>query len=329
MDTFKSFETLLPSVNAQTFDEIALRLFRFQAKENQLYREFIEALKINPASITEVSQIPYLPIRFFKDHLIKTGHWQEALVFESSGTTGTQTSRHAVYNPDQYLKHAQEAFEKAYGSLKGYHLLALLPSYLERGNSSLVAMVDHFIKQTGSPYSGFYLHNYKSLVKDVAVLQQDDRKVIVWGVTYALLDIAEQFNPDWQKVMVFETGGMKGRRKEVTREELHSILKQKLHVDKVYSEYGMTELLSQAYTRGAGTFYPAQTMKILIRELTDPLQKGLIGETGAINVIDLANIYSIAFIETEDLGKIDRNGDFEVLGRADNSDVRGCNLLVE
>ena len=161
------------------------------------------------------------------------------------------------------------------------------------------------------------------------MLKQGDKKVIVWGVTYALLDIAEQFNLDWHNVLVFETGGMKGRRKELIRDELHAILKQKLHVDKVYSEYGMTELLSQAYTQGGNTFYPAPTMKILIREITDPLQKGLIGETGGINVIDLANIYSIAFIETEDLGKIDAHGYFEVLGRSDNSDMRGCNLLVE
>lgn len=329
MDTFKSFELLLPSLNAQSFDEIALRLFRFQARENLVYKRYLEALRVNPDKIDNIGDIPFLPIRFFKEHLLKTGNWTEKLFFESSGTTGTQTSRHAIHDIDSYLRHAEQIFEKNFGPLTNYHLLALLPSYLEKGNSSLVAMIDHYIKRTGSPHSGFYLNNYEKLVEDVDHLRASTKKVIVWGVTYALLDVADLYSPDWHDVMVFETGGMKGRRREITREELHQVLKANLNLDKVYSEYGMTELLSQAYTQGAHLFYPSHSMKILIREITDPFRKGLIDETGGINVIDLANIYSLAFIETEDLGKVNKSGNFEVLGRFDNSDMRGCNLLVE
>ncbi|NBW34397.1 MAG: acyl transferase [Cytophagia bacterium] len=306
MDTFKSFESLL-----------------------LVYKRYLNALSINPRQVENILDIPFMPIRFFKEHPLKTGNWQEKLYFESSGTTGSQTSRHAVYNLDAYLSHAEYIFEQHFGSLKDYHLLALLPSYLEKGNSSLVAMIDHFIKKTASPQSGFYLNNYQKLVEDVDQLRSSSKKIIVWGVTYALLDIAELYQPDWHEVLVFETGGMKGRRKEITREELHQTLKTRLKLEKVYSEYGMTELLSQAYTKGDHLFYPSHTMKILVREITDPFRKGLVNETGGINVIDLANIYSVAFIETEDLGKVDKSGNFEVLGRSDNSDVRGCNLLVE
>lgn len=329
MDTIKSFELLLHQVNAQTFDEIALRLFRFQVQNNPVYGNFIKALRLNPNTINHVNDIPFLPIRFFKDHVLKTREWKEEVFFESSGTTGMLASRHAVYSVEEYCAHAQKIFEQTFGSLQQYHFLALLPSYLERGNSSLVAMIHHFIQQTGSESSGFYLHNQEQLVEDVNRLKNSGKKVIVWGVTYALLDIAEKFTPDWQDVLVFETGGMKGRRKEITREALHETLKNRLKIDKVYSEYGMTELLSQAYSKGGSLFYPASSMKIIIRDITDPLRKGLQHETGGINVIDLANYRTISFIETEDLGKIDENGHFEVLGRSDNSDVRGCNLLVE
>jgi phenylacetate-coenzyme A ligase PaaK-like adenylate-forming protein len=329
LDTFKSFESLLPSLNAQSFNEIALRLFRFQASENPVYKRYLEALRVNPDKIDNIVDIPFLPIRFFKEHLLKTGNWTEKLLFESSGTTGSQTSRHGIQDIDSYLLHAEQIFEKNFGSLTNYHLLALLPSYLEKGNSSLVAMIDHFIKKTGSADAGFYLNNYSKLVEDVDRLRTSSKKVIVWGVTYALLDIAEKYQPDWHDVMVFETGGMKGRRREITREELHFVLKTNLKLDKVFSEYGMTELLSQAYTQGGHLFYPSHSMKVVVREITDPFRKGLIDETGGINVVDLANIYSIAFIETEDLGKVNKAGNFEILGRSDNSDVRGCNLLVE
>lgn len=329
MDTFKSFELLLPFVNADTFDEIALRLFRFQSQANRLYARYLQALQVEPSSVSEISQIPFLPIRFFKEHLLKTGTWQEEAFFESSGTTGILTSRHAVFSLQRYVEEAAISFESEFGPLKNFHLLAILPSYLERSNSSLIAMIDYFIKRTESLHSAFYLHNQKQLVEDVAQLKKSNRTVIVWGVTYALLDIAENFSPDWHNVLVFETGGMKGKRQEITREQLHEKLKSSLKIDKVFSEYGMTELLSQAYTKGGNLFYPSKMMKIVIREVTDPFRKGLEKQTGGINVIDLANFRTISFIETEDLGKIDKNGNFEVIGRLDNSDIRGCNLLVE
>jgi Acyl-protein synthetase, LuxE len=329
LDTFKSFEMLLPTINAKTFDDIALRLFTFQARENTLYKTYLKALRIEPEKITRIEEIPFLPIQFFKNHLIKTGDWNEEIIFTSSGTTGLQTSRHAVHSVAAYYANAQQIFESAFGSLQDYHLLALLPSYLERKNSSLVAMISHFIEQTKSSFSGFYLHDQQKLVKDVAQLKRGGRKIIVWGVTYALLDVAENFSPDWSGCLVFETGGMKGKRPEITRDNLHTTLKSKLHVDNVYSEYGMTELLSQAYTNGENLFVPANTMKIVVRDVGDPFKKGLLSETGGINVIDLANSRSITFIETEDLGKIHKNGLFEVLGRMDNTDSRGCNLLVE
>lgn len=316
-------------LNDRTFPEIALQLFRFQAAENPVYNRFISALQVAPERVSRLEDIPFLPIRFFKDQLIKTGTWNEVALFQSSGTTGTQTSRHAVYDVAAYHAYARQTFENQFGSLKGYHVLALLPSYLERGNSSLVSMIDHFIKRTESPHSGFYLHNTEALLADVERLRSDNRKVLVWGVTYALLDIAEQFSPDWSHVLIFETGGMKGRRKEITRGELHELLVRRLKVGRVCSEYGMTELLSQAYTTESGQFEPAKTMRIIIRDLSDPFRKGLVKETGAINVIDLANFSTIAFIETEDIGKLNENGLFEVLGRVDNSDIRGCNLLVE
>jgi hypothetical protein len=329
LNTLGSFELALPTVNVQTFDEIALQLFRFQARENEVYTNFLKALRIEAESVTSIAEIPFLPIRFFKSHLIKTQAWQEEAIFTSSGTTGLQTSRHAVYRTQSYCLHAQQLFENIFGSLKDYHLLALLPSYLERENSSLVAMIDHFIKQTNSPYSGFYLHNQQQLVEDVKKLKADSRKIIVWGVTYALLDMAEKYSPDWSSCFIFETGGMKGRRKEITRNELHEVLKNALQVKEIYSEYGMTELLSQAYTLGGNLFRPAHSMKIVVRDITDPMRKGLVSESGGINVIDLANVRSVAFVETEDLGKVHKNGFFEILGRADNSDIRGCNLLVE
>ncbi len=329
MDTVESFESVLPSVNVQTFDEIALQLFRFQARENEVYSNFLKALHIEAKNIISVAEIPFLPIQFFKNHAIKTGSWQEETVFTSSGTTGLHTSRHPVGSLQGYYLHAQQTFEKEFGSLKGFHLLALLPSYLERENSSLVAMIDHFIKQTYSPYSGFYLHNQQQLVEDVAKLKVSSRKIIVWGVPYALLEIAEKYTPDWSTCLVFETGGMKGKRKEITRDELHDLLKKAFQLNDIYSEYGMTELLSQAYTLGGNLFRPPPSMKIIVRDITDPMKKGLISESGGINVIDLANVRSIAFIETEDLGKVHKNGFFEILGRADNSDIRGCNLLVE
>ncbi|HEY0652723.1 MAG TPA: acyl transferase [Chryseosolibacter sp.] len=329
METFKSFESQLYSVNENSFDDIALSLFRFQAQNNAVYAKYIRNLAIEVDKIRTVSTLPYLPISFFKTQTIKTGNWNEEATFASSGTTGAATSRHRIRDLQFYLDHSVKCFEHFFGEITNYHFLALLPSYLERADSSLVAMMDHFIKKSGSGYSGFYLHDVDRLLNDLKMLTNDSKKVILWGVSFALLDLAERYSPDLSHCIVFETGGMKGRRKELTREELHGILTKHLNVNKIYSEYGMTELLSQAYSKGESLFFCPPWMKIVGRDLTDPLEKGLQNQTCGINVIDLANWHSVSFIETEDMGKCYENGAFEVLGRLDNSEVRGCNLMVE
>jgi phenylacetate-coenzyme A ligase PaaK-like adenylate-forming protein len=329
LETFKSFESQLYNVNGNSFEDIALLLFRFQAQNNPLYKSYIRNLGIEVNKICSLPDIPYLPISFFKNHEIKTGSWDAETVFSSSGTTGSATSVHYVQNLQFYLQHSLRCFRHFFGPVEDYHILALLPSYLERSNSSLVAMMDFFIRQSGSPYSGFYLNNVSTLVEDLEKLKNEPKKTILWGVTFALLDLVENFKPNLSHCLVFETGGMKGRRKEITRLELHEVLRKGLNVEKVYSEYGMTELLSQAYSSGDSRFDCPPWMRIIARDLTDPLEKGLLNQTSGINVVDLANWHSIAFIETEDLGKSFENGSFEVLGRMDNSDVRGCNLLVE
>jgi hypothetical protein len=329
LDTFKSFEKQLYQVNAHAFDDIALQLFRFQARNNDVYRSYIQNLGVSEADVKSIYQIPFLPISFFKNKHIKTGSWTAEAVFSSSGTTATITSSHHVLHRSFYLKNAERCFNYFFGDLTDYHFLALLPSYLERSNSSLVAMMEHFITRSNSAYSGFYLHNVDKLLSDLKELKKDNRKVILWGVTFALLDLAERIQPDLSHCMVFETGGMKGRRKEIIRAEVHDLLKKGLNTNVIYSEYGMTELLSQAYSAQSERFFCPPGLKIIGRDITDPLHKGLLAETAGINVIDLANIHSVAFIETEDLGKVYQDGSFEVLGRMDNSDVRGCNLMVE
>jgi len=327
LDTFKSFTPLLYEVNDKSFANIALSLFRFQANHNPVYRQYIQNLNIEVDRITNINDIPFLPISFFKRHAIKTDDWTSDAIFTSSGTTGSQLSTHHIRDVSFYLEHAQRCFEYFFGPLSDYHFLAYLPSYLERSDSSLISMMKHFIAKSQSPYSGFYLHNVDQLIRDIEALKKDRRKTILWGVSFALLDLAEQHGVDVSHCLVFETGGMKGRRKEMIRDELHAVLKRGLHVKSIYSEYGMTELLSQAYMKD-DRFKCPPWMKIIAREITDPFQKGLLDETGGLNVIDLANGHSIAFIETEDLGKVYHDGAFDVLGRMDNSDVRGCNLLV-
>ena len=329
MDTFKSFETKLYSVNESSFEDIALELFHFQAVHNSVYRDFLGNLSVDIKSVEQLNQIPFLPIRFFKSHDIKTGEWIQEVTFTSSGTTSSTTSRHLVRRLSFYLSHSQRCFEYFFGSLAGCHLLALLPSYLERQGSSLIAMIDHFIKESESTYSAFYLHDVDRLVERLESLRRDDKSTLLWGVSFALLDLAEHYGMDLSHCLIFETGGMKGKRKEIIRDELHKALSDSFHLKNVFSEYGMTELLSQAYTKGGTRFFCPPWMRVLARELTDPLETGLLNETGGINVIDLANCHSVAFIETEDLGRVFDDGSFEVLGRADNSDVRGCSLLVE
>ncbi|MFM7858565.1 MAG: acyl transferase [Flammeovirgaceae bacterium] len=322
---YKSF----PSFNDSNFEDIALRLFKVQATENTVYTSYLHHLGIDAAKITSIDQIPFLPIGFFKTHSIQTGHWRPETVFTSSGTTGATVSRHLVQNMDFYLRHSQLLFEQFFGSLSQFHLLALLPSYLEREGSSLITMIDWFIKRTQSPHAGFYLYNQTDLIKKLNGLKSDRKKTLVWGVSFALLDLAEKNELDLSHCLLMETGGMKGRRQEWVREELHRFLCTRFNVSTIHSEYGMTELLSQAYSKGKGVFQCPSTLKIQIRDLNDPFTVLANGKTGLISVIDLANTHSCAFIQTQDLGRVTQNGSFEVLGRMDNSDVRGCNLLVE
>lgn len=329
MQTIKGFEELLHEVNARTFDDIAIRLFNLQARENLVYAQYLRQLMVKPGDVKSISDIPFLPISFFKSHSVQTGVWQKSVTFSSSGTSGSSASQHSIPSLEFYLRHTQRIFENQLGPLSNYHLFALLPSYLERGGSSLIYMVEHFIRATGSTFSGFYLRATKDLVGRIKSVKAEDRRIILWGVTYALLDFAEQNPLELGEAIIMETGGMKGRRKELTREEVHLKLQHAFSVQKICSEYGMTELLSQAYSLGEGLFTCPPTMKVLAREVNDPFAETRRGQAGILKVIDLANIYSCAFIETQDLGRVHQNGNFEVLGRSDNSDARGCNLMVE
>lgn len=315
-------------ISKDSFDGNALALFQYQYKNNNLYRAFTDALKIKPESVKELTQIPFLPISFFKSHKILTGNFDEIpLRFESSGTTGEITSKHFVADERIYRTSLLAGFEQFYGSVKDYTFLALLPSYLERQNASLVHMAKVLMEESNQPYNGFYLNEYEKLAQTLQALVAEGKKVLLLGVTFALLDFAEQFPADLKDVIVMETGGMKGRREEMTREQVHTFLKKKWKVKHIHSEYGMTELLSQAYAMQEGKFLPSATMKVLVRDINDPLDIKATG-TGCLNIIDLANIYSCCFIATEDIGTIASDGSFEVKGRIDHSALRGCNLMV-
>ncbi|HNR72709.1 MAG: acyl-CoA synthetase [Bacteroidetes bacterium OLB12] len=316
------------AVNDSNFEDIAIRLFRFQAENNPVYKQYLQNLKVKPDQIEHLTQVPFLPISFFKTQTIRTGQWIPETEFKSSGTTGSQTSRHSVANLAFYQQHAVKTFEQFYGSLKQYHILALLPAYLERAGSSLIAMIDQFIRASESDHSGYYLYNHEALLQKINALNLGPRKILLWGVSFALLDLAENFEIDLSRALVMETGGMKGRRQEITRQELHAFLNQKFNTKVIHSEYGMTELMSQAYSQGFGYYRCPPWMKVIIREINDPFTY-LSGKVGGINVVDLANFSTCAFIETQDLGKLIEKEQFEILGRIDNSDVRGCNLLVE
>jgi phenylacetate-coenzyme A ligase PaaK-like adenylate-forming protein len=285
-------------------------------------------LKVDKQDIKLVSQIPFLPIQFFKSHDIVTGNHTIQATFTSSGTTGSATSRHLVTDLSLYESSYCQAFSQFYGNIEDYVILALLPSYLEREGSSLIYMVNDLIAKTNNIDSGFYLNNYDEIIQKLIALEDLRQNVILIGVTYALLDLLEKQKFQLQNTIIMETGGMKGKRKEIIREELHKILCDGFGVASIHSEYGMTELLSQAYSLGNGVFECPPWMQILIRDTEDALQYVADGKTGGINVIDLANINSCSFISTQDLGKINPNATFEVLGRFDNSDIRGCNLMV-
>jgi hypothetical protein len=307
---------------------MALEIFRYQARENVLYAQYLKLLGVDFQLVNKVDKIPFLPISFFKTHEVKTGNWTSATVFSSSGTTGQQSSQHAVKALDFYLENTKQGFEFFYGPISDYCILALLPAYLERKGSSLVAMADYFIRLSKYDQSGFFLNNLDAVAQKLSQCQKQNIPTLLLGVSFALWDLAEQYPMDLSNVIIMETGGMKGRRRELTREELHGILNKAFQTQHIHSEYGMTELLSQAYSKGNGLFYPCPTMKVLTREITDPFAIQQVGKTGVINIIDLANIDSVAFIATDDLGKVYQDGSFEILGRLDASDVRGCNLLV-
>lgn len=317
------------NLDDKDFEQVALEVFRFQAGSNQVYRDYLGYLGINVEDVKKEDQIPFLPIELFKTRKIISGTWKPKVVFTSSGTGSGLTSKHYIQDPDFYSRVTTRIFEGFYGPPDRYHILALLPSYLERSGSSLVFMIEHFIKKSGSKYSGFYLHDYQKLKGQLQALKADsDRKIMLWGVSFALLDLAERGSLDLSGAVIIETGGMKGRREEIIREELHARLKASFGEVEIQSEYGMAELLSQAYTV-TGRFRTAPWMKVKIRDISDPFDQLSSGRVGGINVMDLANIHSCAFIETQDLGEVDESGSFRVLGRMDNSDVRGCNLFVE
>lgn len=324
--TIDQFRQNLFQTSPTSFEEKALWLFRHQAKFNPVYKDFVTYLGINPEEVATVSNIPFLPIELFKNHEIKTEAWKEEVVFTSSGTTGTHTSKHPIKQLDFYLNNTVEIFQQFYAHPKEYVVLALLPAYLERSGSGLIAMVDHFINLSASTDSGFYLYNHAELASKLASLR--GKKVLLFGVTFALLNFVDQHPINFPELLVFETGGMKGRKEELTRDEVHHTLKKGFGVTQIQSEYGMTELQSQAYSPANGLFNTPHWMKVLIRETDDPLTLSRLEKTGGINIIDLANCDTCAFIATEDLGKLHADGSFEVLGRIDHSDARGCNLLV-
>ena len=310
------------------FQAIALEVFRYQAQENEVYKDFLHFLNVDYTTIQHTDDIPFLPIQFFKKHELISGNRPVEKTFTSSGTTGMTTSKHFVTDLALYHYSLEKCFEQFYGPLSDYTIFALLPSYLERNGSSLIDMVEYWIEKSGSAQSGFYLYNHDDLYENLLTHEKTGKKAILIGVSFALLDFVENYKMNLQHTIVMETGGMKGRKKEITREELHTILKKGFGTNEIHSEYGMTELLSQGYSRGDLTFKSPNWMRILIRETEDPFRYVEEGKTGGVNVIDLANYNSISFIATDDLGKKISANQFEILGRFDNSDVRGCNLML-
>ena len=314
--------------NPKQFEKIALKVFRFQYENNLVYKEFCNLMNTNVQEVKSLQQIPFIPIQFFKSHTIISNENPIQEIFTSSGTTGIINSRHCVTDISLYEESYQKGFTQFYGNIEDYVILALLPSYLEREGSSLIYMVKDLIEKTNNLESGFYLHNHDALIEKLIALEKTNQNIILIGVTYALMDLIEKHQFHLKNTFIMETGGMKGKRKEMIREELHEQLCSGFGVSAIHSEYGMTELLSQAYSLGEGVFECPSWMQILIRDTEDALTYIENGKTGGINVIDLANINSCSFIATQDLGKKNPNNSFEVLGRFDNSDIRGCNLMV-
>lgn len=309
------------------FNNACLDIFRFQYNNNFVYQKWLNLLEVNINDIKFYEQIPFMPISFFKYHQIVCGNLSFEKIFRSSRTTGETASQHFVCRTSVYEESFVKCFQKFYGNIGDYCILALLPGYLERDDSSLVYMTKMLIQKSQYAGSGFYLNYTDDLFRAALCAEKDNKKILLLGVTYALLDLPE--NLIFKNLIVMETGGMKGKRKDMIKEELYEILKNKFQVEQIHSEYGMTELLSQAYSKGQGRYYCPPWMKIIITEINQPQQLLALEKTGRINVIDLANMYSCSFIATDDLGKLYPDGSFEILGRLDNSDIRGCNLMIQ
>jgi phenylacetate-coenzyme A ligase PaaK-like adenylate-forming protein len=327
MENFK--KDILTAIETEGFENLALEVFKYQFENCKAYHEFCKLMKKSPQNVKQIQDIPFLPIEIFKSHLVLSSQELVQKVFTSSGTTGQQTSKHYITDLKHYLKNSQQIFEGFYGPLQDYAILALLPSYLERDGSSLVYMVNHFIEKSKHPASGFFLNNHKELHQKLKKLEQESQKTLLIGVSFGLLDFIEKYEIQLKHTTVMETGGMKGRRKEMIREELHQRLSKGFGVKHIHSEYGMTELLSQSYSKGKGVFDIPKTMRIIIRDPEDPFTLfSESGKTGGINVIDLANVNSCSFIATQDLGQNVKKNKVKIRGRFDNSDIRGCNLLT-
>lgn len=314
--------------NEEDFNNLAIEIFNYQYQNNLIYQQFVDLLKITPANISQYKQIPFLPIEFFKFHLIFDKNYSPKNYFQSSGTTSENLSKHYIAEEKIYIESLLKSFELFFGNPKDYVYLGLLPNYLERKNSSLIFMVNELMKKSQKPENGYFLHDFENLNRILKTLESENKKVILFGVSFALLDFADEFPQQFKNTIVIETGGMKGRKKEITKDELLKELKEKFGSAKIYSEYSMTELLSQAYSLGNNEYQCPPWMKILIRDAEDPFGIANYGQSGGVNIIDLANIHSCSFIATQDLGKSDESGIFQVLGRMDNSDIRGCSLLL-
>lgn len=328
-DYYPDINTITTIETEEAFTEVCFSVFRYQYHQNPVYRRFCELLGKQPDNISGLHEIPFLPVELFKTHKVLSGKADAKLVFSSSGTTGQTTSKHYVLDQEVYDHSLNRCFEGIYGPIKNFCFLALLPSYLEREGSSLVYMVQKLMDQSGHAENGFYLYEHQKLAEAIKKLISIQQQTLLIGVSFALLDFSEKYPiPLPENFIVMETGGMKGRGREMVREELHEILATRFKVPAIHSEYGMTELLSQAYSKGKGRFRTPTWMNVLVRDINDPFRFLSPGKTGAINIIDLANIHSCAFIATQDLGRISNDNTFEVLGRYDNSDARGCNLMI-
>ncbi len=325
--TLGNFPTNLFNLSAGDFDSLAIEVYHYQYENNLIYREFCDHLGKNPSTVKSPEFIPFMPIEFFRSFDVMSGAWDPEIIFTSSGTSGAETSRHLVKNLASYREISLRGFREFFGSPENLVILALLPSYLEREGSSLIDMVAMLIDKTGSSLSGFFLYEHEKLHESYLKAREEGKDVMVIGVSFALMDLAEK-EYNFSEATVLETGGMKGRRKEITRAELHKILQWGLKIEHVGSEYGMTELMSQAYSTKNGIYRFPEWVRLSIREVNDPFTRCNYGKTGIINVLDLGNVHSCSFIATRDLGKLYKNGTFEVTGRLDNSDIRGCNLMI-